>query len=230
MVKTSWQTGKLRIDEELWIFQRTNYSIWCIGVIPPKFRMGLFSRSSQFEMKNFQTGTCGRRFGCQKCKQPQGLVRCGQNWSRMSKAAMVYRETKRSTMRESWEASLLLIRKEHVEFKEKLETTRRKVGMDIGSSYFLEGQEPQVQGNLWGMQSMHASSKLTSLRESVWKELLPKDHEDRIAGKGFNSLNHHTLVHNFYLLPQGMNILDTKASVDEEWEKLEKSQHGERPK
>ena len=77
---------------------------------------------------------------------------------------------------------------------------------------------------------MHASSKLTSLRESVWKELLPKDHEDRIAGKGFNSLNHHTLVHNFYLLPQGMNILDTKASVDEEWEKLEKSQHGERPK
>ena len=28
---------------------------------------------------------------------------------------------------------------------------------------------------------------------------LPNDHEDRIAGKGFNSLSHYNLVHKFIL-------------------------------
>ena len=43
----------------------------------------------------------------------------------------------------------------------------------------------RVRGTPSLRQSMHASWKLTRLRESVWKRTLPKDHEDRIAGKGF---------------------------------------------
>ena len=40
---------------------------------------------------------------------------------------------------------------------------------------------------------MHASYKLTSRLEPT----LPKDHEDHIAGKGYNSVSHYNLVHNF---------------------------------
>ena len=49
-----------------------------------------------------------------------------------------------------------------------------------------------------------------------------KDHEDRIAGTGFNSLSHCNLVHKFIPMLQAMKILDARAALDKEWEKLEK--------
>ena len=51
---------------------------------------------------------------------------------------------------------------------------------------------------------------------------LPNHHEDHIAGKGDNSLQHDNLVHKFILMPQAINIPAAKAAVDKEWEKLEK--------
>ena len=59
--------------------------------------------------------------------------------------------------------------------------------------------------------------------ESTMKRLegtLHKGHEDHIAGKGINSLNHHNLVHKFIPMPQAMNIPEAKAVVEKEWEKL----------
>ena len=53
-------------------------------------------------------------------------------------------------------------------------------------------------------------------------ESLPTHHEDHIAGKGDNSLQHHNLVHKFIPTPQAMKIPAAKAAVDKEWEKLEK--------
>ena len=50
---------------------------------------------------------------------------------------------------------------------------------------------------------------------------LPKDHEDRIAGKGFNSLSHSNLAHKFIPVLQAMKIPDAQAAVDKELEKLE---------
>ena len=47
---------------------------------------------------------------------------------------------------------------------------------------------------------------------------IPHHHEDHIAGKGENSLQHYNLVHKF--IP--MKIPAAKAAVDKEWEKLEK--------
>ena len=44
-------------------------------------------------------------------------------------------------------------------------------------------------------------------------------HEDHIAGKGINSVNHYNLVHKFILEPQAMKIPDAKAAVDKECEK-----------
>ena len=53
-------------------------------------------------------------------------------------------------------------------------------------------------------------------------ESLPNHHEDHIAGKGNNSLQHYTLVHKFIPMPQAMKIHAAKEAVDKEWEKLEK--------
>ena len=51
-------------------------------------------------------------------------------------------------------------------------------------------------------------------------ESLPSHHEDHIAGKGENSLQHYNLVHKFIPMPQAMKIPAAKAAVDKEWEKI----------
>ena len=53
-------------------------------------------------------------------------------------------------------------------------------------------------------------------------ETLPNHHEDHIAGRGNNSLQHYNLVHKFMLMLRAMKIPAAKAAVDKEWEKLEK--------
>ena len=53
-------------------------------------------------------------------------------------------------------------------------------------------------------------------------ESLPTHHEDHIAGKGDNSLQHYNLVHKFILMPQAMKIPAAKGAVDKELENLEK--------
>ena len=62
---------------------------------------------------------------------------------------------------------------------------------------------------------------LKSTMQRVEPYLYLKNHEDHIAGKGYNSMNHHNLVHKFILMPQARKILDAKAAVDREWKKLE---------
>ena len=54
------------------------------------------------------------------------------------------------------------------------------------------------------------------------EESLPNHHEDHIAGKGENSLQHYNLVHKFIPMPQAMEIPAARAAVEKEWETLEK--------
>ena len=51
---------------------------------------------------------------------------------------------------------------------------------------------------------------------------MPHYHQEHIAAKGENSLQHYNLVHKFIPMPQAMKTPAAKASVDKEWEKLEK--------
>ena len=48
---------------------------------------------------------------------------------------------------------------------------------------------------------------------------LHKNHEDHVAGKEDNSLQHCNLVHKFIPILQAMKIPAAKAAVDKEWEK-----------
>ena len=52
---------------------------------------------------------------------------------------------------------------------------------------------------------------------------MPHYHQDHVAGKGENSVQHYNLVHKFIPMPQAMKIPAAKAAVDKEWEKLEKN-------
>ena len=58
------------------------------------------------------------------------------------------------------------------------------------------------------------------------EESLPKYHEDHIAGKGDNSLQHYNLVHKFIPMPQAMKIPAAKAAVDKEWENWKRCRRG----
>ena len=63
------------------------------------------------------------------------------------------------------------------------------------------------------------ASESTRLR---MEESLPNYHEAHIAGRGDNALQHYNLVHKFIPMPQAMKIPAAEATVDKEWEKLEK--------
>ena len=54
-------------------------------------------------------------------------------------------------------------------------------------------------------------------------ESLPNHHEDHIARKRDNSLQHCNLVHKCIPMPQATKIPAAKAAVDKEWEHLEKN-------
>ena len=53
------------------------------------------------------------------------------------------------------------------------------------------------------------------------EESLPNYHEDHIAGRGDNSLQHYNLVHKFIPMPQATKIPAAQAAVEREWQKLE---------
>ena len=47
---------------------------------------------------------------------------------------------------------------------------------------------------------------------------VPIYHEDHVAGKGDNSLQHYNLVHKLIPMPQAIKNPAAKAAVDKEWE------------
>ena len=62
-----------------------------------------------------------------------------------------------------------------------------------------------------------------NLRDCVWEIRVPNYHEDHIAGKGENSLQHYNLVHKFIPMPQAMKIPAAKSSSGQKnGKKLEK--------
>ena len=76
--------------------------------------------------------------------------------------------------------------------------------------------------------SNEIKSKLACILEAsestrlCMEESLPNHHEDHVAGRGDNSLQHYNLVHKFIPMPQAMKMLAAKAAVNKEWEKMEK--------
>ena len=116
---------------------------------------------------------------------------------------------------------------EDKEFKETIKNARRKLETPMAPAMPCKTSKNSQHGATRG-KSNEIKSKLVCILEASEStrlrmgESLPNHHEDHIAGKGDNSLQHYNLVHKFIPMPQAMKIPAAKAAVDKEWEKLEK--------
>ena len=110
------------------------------------------------------------------------------------------------------------------EFKETVKNARKKLETSVAPA-----MPCKIMKNCGSGASNKIKTKLACILvadESTRMRMgnsIPHHHEDHIAGKGENSLQHYNLVHKFIPMPQAMKIPAAKAAVDKEWEKLEKN-------
>ena len=112
---------------------------------------------------------------------------------------------------------------EDTEFKETIKNARKKLETSVALA-----MPCKIMKNCGSGASNKIKTKLACILEADestrmrMENSIPHHHEDHIAGKGENSLQHYNLVHKFIPMPQAMKIPAAKAAVDKEWEKLEK--------
>ena len=112
---------------------------------------------------------------------------------------------------------------EDKEFKETIKNARKKLVTSVAPA-----MPCKIMKNCGSGGSNKIKTKLACILEADESTRLrmgksiPSNHEDHIAGKGENSLQHYNLVHKFIPMPQAMKIPAAKAAVDKECEKLEK--------
>ena len=110
------------------------------------------------------------------------------------------------------------------EFKETIKNARKKLETSVAPAM----PRKIMKKNCGSGGSNNIKTKLACILEADESSRLrmgnsvPNYHEDHIAGKGENSLQHCNLVHKFIPMSQAIKIRAAKAAVDKEWEKLEK--------
>ena len=115
---------------------------------------------------------------------------------------------------------IYFIDSEDKEFKETIKNARKKLETPVAPAMpckimmknCVSGASNKIKSRLACILEGDGS---TTLRMG---ESLQNHHEDHIAGKGDNSLQHYNLVHKFIPLPQAMKIPAAKAAVDKESE------------
>ena len=112
---------------------------------------------------------------------------------------------------------------EDKEYKETIKNARKKLETSVAPA-----MPCKIMKNCGSDESDKNKTKLACIleaNESTRMRMgssIPHNHEDHIAGKGENSLQHYNLVHKFIPMSQAMKIPAAKAAVDKECEKLEK--------
>ena len=116
---------------------------------------------------------------------------------------------------------------EDKEFKETIKNARKKLATPMAPAMPCKTSKKSKHGETRGKTNDFKSQFACILEASEstrmrMGESLPNHHEDHIAGKGNNSLQHYNLFHKFIPMPQAIKIPTAKAAVDKEWENLEK--------
>ena len=120
---------------------------------------------------------------------------------------------------------------EDKEFKETIKNARKKLETPMAPAMPCKTSKNSKHGATRG-KSNDFKSKFACILEASestrlrMEESLPNHHEDHIAGKGDNSLQHYDLVHKCIPMPQAMKIPAAKAAVDKEWENWRKFRRG----
>ena len=113
---------------------------------------------------------------------------------------------------------------EDTEFKETIKNARKKLETSVAPAMPCK----ILKKNCGSDGSNKIKTKLACILETDEStrmrmgNSIPHYHQDHIAGKGKNSLQHYNLVHKSIPMPQAMKISAAKAAVDKDWEKLEK--------
>ena len=146
----------------------------------------------------------------------------------MARNAKLYEKQKWSNEKLHFENArklrgIYFIDKEDKDFKETIKNARKKLEISVAPAVPCK-----IMKNCGSSGSNKIKTKLACILEADEStrmrigNSIPHHHEDHIAGKGENSLQHYNLVHKFIPMPQAMKIPVAKAAVDKEWEKLEK--------
>ena len=110
---------------------------------------------------------------------------------------------------------------EDKEYKETIKNARKKLETSVAPA-----MPCKIMKNCGSGGSDKNKTKLACILEANESTKMrmgnsePPNHEDHIAGKGENSLQHYNLVHKFIPMPQAMKIPPAKAAVDKLWEKI----------
>ena len=110
---------------------------------------------------------------------------------------------------------IFFIDREDKEFKETIKNARKKLETPVASA--MPCKIIKSSKNCGSGASNKIKTKLACILEASEstrmrvEESLPKYHEDHIAGKGNNSLQHYNMVHKFIPMPQAMKIPAAKA-------------------
>ena len=108
-----------------------------------------------------------------------------------------------------------------MEFKEIIKNARRKLETPMAPAMPCKTCKKNKHGETCSKTNDFKSKFACILEASEStrmrvEESRPKYHEDHIAGKGDNSLQHYNLVHKFVPVPQAMKIPAAKAAEDKE--------------
>ena len=104
---------------------------------------------------------------------------------------------------------------ENTEFKETIKNARKKLETSVAFA-----MPCRILKNCGSGASNKIKTKLACVLEADESsrlrmgESLPNHHEDHIARKGDNSLQHYNLVHKFIPMPEAMKIPAAKTAVD----------------
>ena len=150
-------------------------------------------------------------------------------WKSMGKHAKLKEKQKWAEERHHLENArklrgIYFIDPENTEFKETIKNARKKLETSVAPSVPCKNMKNCGSGTSNNIKTklaciLEADDESTRMR---MENSIPHHHEDHIAGKGENSLQHYNLVHKLIPMPQAMKIPAAKAAVDKEWETLEK--------
>ena len=149
-------------------------------------------------------------------------------WKSMGKHAKLKKKQKWSEEKLHLENArklrgIYFIDPEDTEFKETIKNARKKLETSVAPA-----MPCKIAKKSWSAASNKIKTKLACILEAdestrmCMGNSIPHHHEDHIAGQEENSLQHYNLVHTFIPMPQALKIPAAKASMDKEWEKLEK--------
>ena len=172
----------------------------------------------------------GRQTKRQVTSRPDHL--CPELWTKLGTNAKLREKQKKSIEKPKIDNArrsrgISFIVPEDKEFKETIRNARKKLETPMAPAMPCKMSKKSNHGETRS-KTNDFKSKFTCILESNestrmrMEESLPNYHEDHIAGKVDNSLQHYNLVHQFIPMPQAMKIPAAKAAVDKKWEKLEK--------